>query len=165
LSGWIDGMVDLSFDELSLAFEFVGSAPPGENNAYVCLDTGRIFWTSECGLRDEDVPDDLDASDRYVLVPHKTELDLGRKLALRFVASALPESYDQVVSFFRKRGAYARLKRLLESNGALERWYEYEAEAIEKGLREWCADNGIALAQTAAAVLTQPADQSHRGTP
>lgn len=97
-------MADPGFDELSLAFEFVSAAPPGENNSYVCLDTGRIYWTSEQGLGDEDVPDDLDTSDRYVLIPHKTELDLGRSLALRFVAEALPEKYDQVISFFRKRG-------------------------------------------------------------
>ena len=94
-------MADPGFDELSLAFEFVSSTPPGENNAYVCLDTGRIYWTSEQGLGDEDVPDDLDISDRYVLIPHKTELDLGRSLALRFVAEALPENYDQIVFFYR----------------------------------------------------------------
>jgi hypothetical protein len=158
-------MADPGFDELSLAFEFVSAAPPGENNAYVCLDTGRIYWTSEQGLGDEDVPDDLDTSDRYVLIPHKTELDLGRSLALRFVAEALPEKYDQVASFFRKRGAYARLKRLLESKGVLAQWYEYEAEAIEKGLREWCADTGIDLAQIAAATSAERANRSDKSPP
>jgi hypothetical protein len=158
-------MADPGFDELSLAFEFVSAAPPGENNAYVCLDTGRIYWTSEQGLGDEDVPDDLDTSERYVLIPHKTELDLGRSLALRFVAKALPENYDEVVSFFRKRGAYARFKRLLESKGALAQWYEYEAEAIEKGLREWCADTDIDLAQIAAAASTKRADQFDKSPP
>jgi len=129
------------------AFEFVGSAAPGENKAYVSLDTGEIHWTSELTSFDEEVPDDLETSDRYVLLPHKTELELGRPLALQFAASELPDCYEQVGGFFRHKGAYARFKVLLDSRDALERWYRYEAAAIEKALRKWCAGNGIPIAE------------------
>ena len=138
-------MIAVKFDDLSLAFEFVGSAPPSENNAYISLDTGQVYWTSALNPLDEEVPRDLETSDRYLVLPHKTELDLGRDLALRFAVSELPHCYDRIVGFFRRKGAYARLKDLLASEGALERWYKYEAEATEKALKEWCAKNDIHL--------------------
>ena len=65
-------MVAVKLDDLSLAFEFVGAGAPGENNAYISLDTGEISWTSEMDPMDEDLPDDRRTSDRYLSVPHKT---------------------------------------------------------------------------------------------
>jgi hypothetical protein len=108
-------MVTVRYDDLSLAFDFISSAPPMEHEAYVSLDTGEVYWRSEFSdAFDEDVPDDLETSNRYLAVPHKNELDLGRNLALRFVAEELPESHDQVEGFFRRQGAYSRFKDLLE---------------------------------------------------
>lgn len=138
-------MVAVKLEDLSFAFDFVGSAPPSENNAYISLDTGQIYCTSELNPLDEEVPDDLESSDRYLLLPHKTELDLGKGLALRFTAVELPHRYDPVVGYFRHKGAYARFKDLLDSEGALARWYKYEADATERALREWCAENDIHL--------------------
>jgi hypothetical protein len=45
----------------------------------------------------------------------------------------------------RREGAYAQFKALLNSKGALDRWYTYEAESIEQALRAWCAENGLEL--------------------
>jgi hypothetical protein len=39
-----------------------------------------------------------------------------------------------------------RFKDLLKSQAFLEKWYQFEAEAIEKALRDWCAENGIQIA-------------------
>jgi len=155
----------VKFDELSHAFDYVGSAPPGENNAYISLDTGEIYWTSELSSLDEEVPGDLETSDRYLSVPHKTDLDLGRSLALRFAASELPECHDQVVVFFRREGAYARFKELLESKGALEQWHKYEAESIDKALRDWCIENDIQVIEESAAQQTVAPDPSKRASP
>ena len=47
-------MVAVKFDDLSLGFDFVGSAPPSENNAYISLDTGQIYWVSEFNPLDEE---------------------------------------------------------------------------------------------------------------
>ena len=116
-----------------------------EHSAYISIDTGEIHWTSDSNPMEEEIPDDLETSDRYIAVPHKNELDLGRVLALRFVEQDLPERYEQAHAVFRKKGAYARFKRLLESEGVLEKWYRFEAESVEKALREWCAENDIQL--------------------
>ncbi|WP_377730458.1 hypothetical protein [Paraburkholderia caffeinitolerans] len=97
---------------------------------------------------DEDILDDLETSDRYLAIPHKNDLDLGRSLALRFVAQELPACYDQVEGFFRRQGAYARFKDLLEREGILELWYAFEAAAGESALRQWCVENGLEILET-----------------
>ncbi|CAG9267723.1 conserved hypothetical protein [Paraburkholderia unamae] len=137
-------MVALWHDDLSMDFAFVSYAAPMEHNAYVSLDTGKVWWTSDSSdAFDEEIPDDLETSDRYLAIPHKNELDLGRRLALRFVAQELPACYDQAEGLFRRQGAYARFKDLLEREGVLERWYAFEADAVESALKQWCAENGL----------------------
>lgn len=140
-------MVTVTYEEISSAFEFVASGAPMEHSAYISMDTGQIYWASELASLDEELPDDLDTSDRYLVVPHKTELDLGKNLALRFVAQELPDSYEQVASIFRSKGAYGRFKQLLEDKGVLAKWYKFEEAATEKALREWCAANDIQIVE------------------
>jgi hypothetical protein len=142
-------MVAVKLDDLSMAFDFVNYAAPMEHNAYVSLDTGKVYWTSDSNdAFDEDIPDDLETSDRYLAIPHKNDLDLGRGLALRFVAQKLPARYDQVEGFFRRQGAYSRFKDLLQREGGLEAWFTFEADAVESALRQWCAENGIGILET-----------------
>jgi hypothetical protein len=141
-------VVTIKYDDLSAAFDFVSFAAPLEHRAYLSLDTGAIHWISETNpVEDEELPDDLDTSDRYIAIPHKNDLDLGNNLALRFVARELPEKYSSVADFFGHRGAYARLKDLLAAEGCLEKWYAFEAEATERALRDWCKANEIRLAE------------------
>jgi hypothetical protein len=80
----------------------------------------------------------VETSDRYIEIPHKNELDLGNSLALRFAEKRLPDRYADVVTFFRRRGAYARFKELLAAEGCLQEWHAFEAESTERALREWC---------------------------
>ncbi|WGS47197.1 hypothetical protein LFL97_34365 [Burkholderia sp. JSH-S8] len=137
-------MVAVKYDELSTAFDFVSYGAPMEHHAYVSLDTGQVYWTSDSvDTFEEDLPEDLEDPERYLAIPHENDLDLGKSLTLRFVAQQLPALYDQVKGFFRQRGAYARFKDLLEREGVLERWYAFEADAIAKALRQWCAENGL----------------------
>ena len=138
-------MAPVRFLDLSLAFDFVNSAPPGVNTAYVSVEEGRIFWVSEMNPIEDDLPDDLETSNRYVVLPHKNDFDLGKELALRFVARELPDHLARVESFFRGKGAYRRLKALLESAGVLEKWFGFEAESLDKALREWCSRNDVQL--------------------
>ena len=89
-------MVAVEYEDLLLALEFVSSSPPTENSAYVSLDTGKIYWASSLNPIEDDAPDDLEESDRYIAVPHKNDLDLGQDLAFRFVAQELPDDYERV---------------------------------------------------------------------
>jgi hypothetical protein len=133
--------------EMRDAFDFVilGDALGAE--AYISLDTGKIHLRTVDGdvMEEDEAPDDLETSDRYIALPHKAELDLGRRLVLRFTEQELPGDYDAVRDLFRRKGAYAGFKRLLESRGALQRWYDYEERGTGEALRAWCEDNGIQL--------------------
>jgi len=141
-------VVTIKYDDLSAAFDFVSFAAPMEHRAYVSLDTGAIYWISETNpIDEEDLPDDLDASDRYIAIPDKNELDLGSNLALRFVEEQLPDRYADVEDFFRRRGAYARFKELLAAEKCLEKWCAFEAESTERALRHCCKANEIQLAE------------------
>jgi hypothetical protein len=142
-------MVTVKYDDLSTAFDFVSFAGPMEHRAYVSLDTGAIYWISETNpIEEDELPDDLETSDRYIAIPHKNELDLGNNLAFRFVEERLPDRYTDVQACFRRRGAYARFKELLEAEGCLEAWYAFEAESTERALREWCNANEIHVAES-----------------
>jgi uncharacterized protein UPF0158 len=93
----------------------------------------------------EELPDDIDDEEKYVQLPDKRELDLGKPLVLDFVREVLPEDFDDVRDMFRRRGAYARFKGLLIRRRALEQWYDFERKSTERALREWCEMNSIEL--------------------
>ena len=46
----------VSFSDLQLAFEFVSSGGMGENEAYLDRQSGKIYWHSEFGDNDEELP-------------------------------------------------------------------------------------------------------------
>jgi hypothetical protein len=73
-------VVAVKYEDLSAAFDFVSSAAPMEHQAYISIDTGTIYWISELNPLEEEVPEDLETSDRYIAIPHKNDLDLGRDL-------------------------------------------------------------------------------------
>jgi hypothetical protein len=136
--------VSVNAAELRTAFEFVSTGAPFEHSAYICIDTGRIYLKSvSVDLEEEDLPEDLEFSDRYIPVPHKNDLDLGRRLALAFADLELPNDYYVIASFFRRRGAYGRFKELLHTRGMLQRWYEFENRTMEEALVAWCEESGI----------------------
>ena len=137
----------VSFSDLQLAFEFVSSGGMGENEAYLDRRSGKIYWHSEFGENDEELPDDID-DEKYISIPDKKELDLGQPLVLDFALEFLPDDYDEVRHIFSRRGAYRRYKELLVRRGALERWYDFSNKSEETVLREWCAENGIETSET-----------------
>lgn len=138
-------MVSISFSDLQFAFEFVSFAGLGEHRAFLDRQSGEFHYHSElAGDLEEELPDDID-DERYIEIPHKHELDLGKALVQDFVRLFLPEDDDEVRHIFRRKGAYGRFKALLERRGALERWFEFQNEAEEAALRAWCADNEIEL--------------------
>ena len=138
-------VVTVKYDDLSAALDFVSFAAPMEHQAYISMDTGKIYWISELNPVEEEVPVDLETSNRYIAIPHKNDLDLGSDLALRFAAAELPGRYTRVEDFFRHRGAYARFKELLASEGCLDKWYAFEAESTERALKDWCSENDIVV--------------------
>ena len=137
--------VQANLEDLLAAYEWVsaGDAAAVDCEAYVSRVTGEVHWVGE-GV-DEEPPEDIEDGSLYIAVPHKTEFELGRSLALSFAEERLPDERETVYEYFRRRGAYSKFKSLLLRAGQLDAWHEYEQTATEMALREWCAANGFTL--------------------
>jgi len=138
-------MARFLFSDIENAFMYVGSAMYGMNSALLCKETGEIYYRSEMyGIDDTEEADDFDL-DQCIEIPHKNDLDLGRRLVFEFVEEYLPDDYGRVREFFRHEGAYSHYKDLLDRRGLLEKWYEIEKQREEEALRRWCKENDIEL--------------------
>ena len=128
----------VSFDEILIAFEFVSAGGLGEHQAFLCVQSGKIYWHSDLSDLDEpdklddELPEDVEDDEKYLEIPDKRELDLGKPLALNFALQFLPEDFDEVRRMFRRRGAYANFKHLLARRRVLEQWYDFEQKATER---------------------------------
>jgi len=136
----------VNFQQLEDTLEFVDFNGGGYNEAFVCRQTGKIYWRSDV-VDDLDVlPDDIEDTGKYVSVPSKRNLGLGKPLALDFARDHLPNDYADVRDIFDRRGAFGKFEALLRRRGAMERWYKFRNEATLAALREWCEDNGLDVA-------------------
>jgi hypothetical protein len=132
----------VNFSDILSVFECVNMGSMGEHQAYLCRQTGKIYFHSEfSGLGEalnDKLPDDIDDEERYLPIPDKRELDLGKPLVLAFARELLPGDFDEVRRIFSKRGAYAHFKSLLVKRNAIDRWHDFQNKATERALREWC---------------------------
>ena len=136
--------VDLK--DIREAFEFVCAGE--EHQAFLCKQSGKLYYHSELCDDLDILLDDIDDSEKFLPIPDKRELDLGKPLALNFARQFLPGDFDEVRQFFSRRGAFARFKELLARRNALDQWYDFEAKAEERALRMWCDLNSIEVSDT-----------------
>jgi hypothetical protein len=132
----------IKFRDIQDAFFFVGSASYGMHTAVLDKRSGRMYWRSEMGDLDDISDEELDW-DHCIEIPHKNDLKLGRDLVYDFVLEHMPDEYDRVIGYFHGPGAYRLYKELLHAKGLLQTWYDFENQAEERVLREWCKDNEI----------------------
>lgn len=113
--------------------------------AWICRRSGKLYLQDESGGTDldEPLPEDIDDEARYAQVPDARELNLGTPLVFEFAAQYMPDAYDEVRQIFRKRGAYGRFRALIERNGQLQAWYDFQEQATAKALRDWATENGF----------------------
>ena len=133
----------VAWSQILNAFEFVSMSVDFGHAARVCRETGAIHMHSDWDGELEALPEDIDDAQKYVALPTPRDLDLGRPLVMRFATERLSDRYEEIVVIFSRKGAYRRFKDFLIRVGALESWDAYEAEAEEKALREWCAENDV----------------------
>ena len=69
----------------------------------------------------DELPDDIEDSRKYIEIPHKNELDLGKNIVMRFVIEFMPDDIYRVENIFKRKGAYSRFKSLLEKIRAIKR--------------------------------------------
>ena len=136
-------MPSVDLTELQGALDLV-SDRFSENEAFVCRQTGKIYWVFEDAVAEqEEPPDDLGEADKYAPVPDKYELDVGNRLAFDFTTLHLPDQYNEVRSIFRRQGAYGSFKVLLAEHQLLDTWYSYSETQTLEALRDWCTSEGF----------------------
>jgi len=138
----------VKLSDLELAFMYQDAAHM-EPDAGVWIDreTETILYQYEEGAVDdpEPLPDDIDENPRYLALPTRHDLDLGRPLALEFVDKFLPQAYDEIHDTLRRRGGWHRFKDHLDDAGLLKKWYEYYEQRSREALIEWCEAEGIVV--------------------
>ena len=133
----------IAYSDIELAVDFSSSAEC-DNGAYISLDNGKIYWVSDTHDSDE-LPDDFEVSDRYLLIPPKDDLLHGQSLVREFVAANASQLTQQVREIFSRRGAYRRFKDLLNENSLSKLWHEFEYQRETAAITGWCRENGIEL--------------------
>ena len=134
------------FGDILQAFEFANTnGDMGEFRAFVCKQTGNIYHQTDLDSLEwnDQLPGDIDDEEKYVALPNKRELGLGKPLALDFAREFLPNDFDDVRDAFSRRGAYSKFEALLARRRAIDRWHAFEAKATERALRNWCALHSI----------------------
>jgi len=135
----------VSWTDLLIALEFVSAGDAGMHQVFLSKQTGKLYWHSDSSDELDELPNDINDDEKYVQLPDKRELDLGRALVFDFVRRFLPHDFSEVQRIFGRRGAYAKFKDLLARTGALDQWYDFESKAEERALRSWCDLNSIEI--------------------
>ena len=136
-------MPRVELDKLQGAVEWTSDGIV-DNEAFVCRQTGKIYWIS--GDEDPDSEErleDVDDPEKYAAVPNKYELDVGVRLVFDFTKAHLSDQYQAVRTSFRRRGAYGRFKALLARHHLLDTWYSYSEQRTLDALEEWCESEGF----------------------
>lgn len=135
-------MVSVKYSDLDMAVDFVSSGALLDASAYICRETGKIWYESDDSFEEEELPDDVVDTNKYAEVPDRREFDLGKPLVLSFSSQELPSQYEKIDSIFRRSGAYGRFKDLLRDHGLLDEWYKYEKSATQEALCAWAKEEG-----------------------
>ena len=135
--------MDVEFKKIEEAYEFVSAGPLYSHRALLDTTTGEVLLWSESNELDE-FPEVVDEA-RYLELPTRSELHLGKTLVISFVESHIPEALAEVLEMFASRGPYPRFKKFLDRHNLVDQWYEFEGKETERALREWCRGKGLSL--------------------
>ena len=102
----------VDFKDIVFGFDYVSAGQMGENQAYLNKKTGKIICHTEVWDNFEELPDDLD-DEKYIELPHKSELGLGKALAIDFAYEKLPDKAETIESFLEKEVHIQSLKACL----------------------------------------------------
>ena len=72
------------------------------NSVHLNKETGEMYYQSEYGDSDE-LPEDI-GDEKYIEIPDKNELNLGKGLVFLFVSTFIPEKIDKVEEIFSRKG-------------------------------------------------------------
>jgi hypothetical protein len=122
----------------------VSSAAIDENQAILNRRTGEIVCKTGM-LDEEEFPEEVEASDAFVWIPHRDDLDLGKELVFDFIESSIPQERKNIKRMFRfwRKNSFSDFLAFLTSIGKIDAWRAFEKRETRFALLDWCEDNGI----------------------
>ena len=72
----------VSLKDLQEAFEFVSAGGGGEHQAFLCMQSGKLYCHSELCDGVNLLPEDIENTEKFLPIPDKKELDLGKPACL-----------------------------------------------------------------------------------
>ena len=132
--------MQVKIDDIEMAIEFA-SSNMFDSGAFINIETGEIQYVGD--MVDEPAPSDIYENEKYISIPGKAELDLGKPVAIGFVSKEIPDKLGLTYDIFSRSGAFSKFKNLLASLNKLDNWYAFEQAALRSAAMEWCSENGI----------------------
>ena len=126
----------VSLKDILGAFEFVSAGGIGEHQAFLCKQSGKIYWHSELSDDLDELPDDIDDSEKYVQIPNKRELDLGKPLVLNFARQFLPDYFDEVRQIFSQQRRLRQIQGSAGSKGRTRSMVRFRGESRGKSVED-----------------------------
>jgi hypothetical protein len=145
----------ISFRTVRDAFAFVSGAPYGAAAAFIDVETGRVVFHSETGGFDA-LPGDIGNEHKYLPVPHREDLALGRALAVDYVSTHLPDAVGKVDDIFKRSGADVSFKQFLAYRSRLDEWRAFSTDRETTALLKWCRDHRLPVDGTGHAKPKRP---------
>jgi hypothetical protein len=134
----------IRLDNLEEAFLWVNAGP--EHGAYVSRATGAVHLVGgDMDAIEDGEADDPDDDEAHVEIPDQRDLDLGQRLAMRFMEEVLPAQIDEARAAFRQRGGWRAFKALLDRAGQLDAWHRFEDARTRSALRAWAESEGFTV--------------------
>ena len=138
----------IDLDELRLAYELQNQVHDLDDGSWLDLEAGTLI--THIGENPDlfpPLPADIETNPRYVPLPTRQELNLGRELALDFMAERRPDEVRWTRETLGRRGGWHRFKNHLEDIGLIRDWYDYQEQHTLQALKAWCESQGVEVVE------------------
>jgi hypothetical protein len=132
--------MSVSIKKLLEAMDTTSTLLDGDQIIFLDPTSGRFYKKNDL---EQPRPDDLLSNPKYLIVPSKQDLDVGKNLVFEFTSLFLSQYIEVVHDYFRKKGAYARFIAFLNLHHQLENWYDYQHKKQQQALIAWCETHQI----------------------
>ena len=147
----------VSLKDIREAFEFVCAGGGGEHQAFLCKQSGKLYCHSDLCDDLDILPNDIDDTEKFLQIPDKKELDLGKPLALDFRPPIPARRLRRRSTIFQQKGRLRQILRICWVEGACSISGTISRRKPRKEhLRMWCDLNSIEARRIAAASLPKP---------
>jgi hypothetical protein len=126
----------VSLKDIREAFEFVCAGGGGEHQAFLCKQSGKLYCHSDLCDDLDILPNDIDDTEKFLQIPDKKELDLGKPLALDFRPPIPARRLRRRSTIFQQKGRLRQIQGSVGSKGRARSVVRFRGESRGKSLED-----------------------------